>query len=112
MSQSFRALRVHQVPSGSEARIERLTLNDLTDGDVVIRTRWAGINYKDSLAVSGKAKVLSGSVRIPGIELVGVVETSDSPHSRWAATSSCMASGPASTSTAASQSGCGHLPRT
>ena len=80
MSQSFRALRVHQVPSGSEARIELQTLNDLTDGDVVIRTRWSGINYKDSLAVSGKAKVLSGSVRIPGIELVGVVETSDSPH--------------------------------
>lgn len=78
MSQSFRALRVHQTASGSEARIETLTLGDLTAGEVVIRTRWAGINFKDSLAVTGKAKVLTAYPRIPGIELVGVVESSDS----------------------------------
>lgn len=80
MSQSFRALRVHQTPSGSEARLETLATVDLTAGEVVIRTRWAGINYKDSLAVTGKAKVLTGYPRIPGIELVGVVESSESPE--------------------------------
>lgn len=80
MSQTFRALRVHQTPSGSEARIEALTLADLTAGEVVIRTHWAGINYKDSLAVTGKAKVLTGYPRIPGIELVGIVESSTSPE--------------------------------
>lgn len=71
---------MHQTPSGSEARIEALTLGDLTAGEVVIRTRWAGINYKDSLAVTGKAKVLTGYPRIPGIELVGTVEASESPE--------------------------------
>ncbi len=80
MSSTFRALRVHQQPSGSQACIEALTLADLTAGDVVIRTCWAGINYKDSLAVTGAAKVLSGSPRVPGIELVGVVEASTASH--------------------------------
>ena len=80
MSSTFRALRVHQQPSGSQARIEPVTLADVTAGEVVIRTCWAGINYKDSLAVTGAAKVLSGSPRVPGIELVGVVEESTAPH--------------------------------
>lgn len=80
MSPLFRALRVHQTSSGSDARIETLGLGDLTAGEVVIRTCWAGINYKDSLAVTGQAKVLSGSPRVPGIELVGIVEQSESPQ--------------------------------
>ena len=76
----FRALRVHQTPTGSEARVERVRLDQLTPGEVVIRTRWAGVNYKDSLAVTGKAKILTGSPRVPGIELVGVVEESSAPE--------------------------------
>lgn len=76
---AFRALRVHQTDLGSECHIETLTLDALTAGELVVRTRWAGINFKDSLAVTGSAKVLSGSPRVPGIELVGVVESSASP---------------------------------
>ena len=67
MSSTFRALRVHQQASGSQARIESLTLADVTPGEVVIRTCWAGVNYKDSLAVTGAAKVLSGSPRVPPV---------------------------------------------
>jgi putative YhdH/YhfP family quinone oxidoreductase len=78
MTPPFRALRVHQAATGSECRLETLDVEDLSAGDVVIRTRWAGVNYKDSLAVTGQAKVLSGSPRVPGIELVGVVEHSAS----------------------------------
>lgn len=80
MTSTFRALRVHQQTAGSLARIEPVSLADVTAGEVVIRTHWAGINYKDSLAVTGAAKVLSGSPRVPGIELVGVVEASEAPH--------------------------------
>lgn len=76
MAATFRALRVHQTTQGSEAQVETLSVDDLTAGDVVIRTHWAGVNYKDSLAVTGSARVLSGSPRVPGIELVGVVEHS------------------------------------
>lgn len=80
MVSTFPALRVHPSAAGNDARLEALTLDDLSAGDVVIRTRWAGINYKDSLAVTGTAKVLSGLPRVPGIELVGVVEHSGSPE--------------------------------
>jgi acrylyl-CoA reductase (NADPH) len=77
MPDTFSALRAHQTPAGTASRIDTLRIDDLSAGDVVIRTCWAGVNYKDSLAVTGRAKVLSGSPRIPGIELVGVVEHSD-----------------------------------
>lgn len=73
----FRALRVHQTASGHQASIDELTLDALTAGEVVVRTLWAGLNYKDSLAVTGAAKVVSGYPRVPGIELVGVVESSE-----------------------------------
>lgn len=77
MTQPFQALRVHQTEAGPASRIETLRLAELSAGEVVIRTRYAGINYKDSLAVTGRAKVLVGSPRVPGIELVGTVEHSE-----------------------------------
>lgn len=79
---TFRALRTHQTGSGAKSFVETLRLSDLTEGELVVRTRWAGVNYKDCLGVTGRAKVLRGSPRIAGIELVGVVEESASPDFR------------------------------
>ena len=43
-----------------------------------MRNRYAGVNYKDCLAILGKAKVIDGFPRVAGIESVGeVVESSD-----------------------------------
>lgn len=76
---SFQALRTHQAAGGSDSRLEQMSLGDLSSGELVVRTRWAGINYKDSLAVTGQAKVLRGAARVAGIELVGTVIHSESP---------------------------------
>jgi acrylyl-CoA reductase (NADPH) len=73
---SFKALRVHRSDKGSEARFDRISLEDLTPGDVVIRVAYSGINYKDALAISGKAPIVRGAVRTAGIDLSGVVEAS------------------------------------
>jgi len=79
---SFRALRVQQGPSGRFARLESVTLDDLTPGEVVVRVAYSGLNYKDALAVSGKGSIARGYPRTAGIDLSGVVESSGDPSYR------------------------------
>lgn len=52
----------------------------LPDGDVTIRVAYSSLNYKDGLAVTGKSKIVRGAFPfVPGIDLAGTVETSESP---------------------------------
>jgi NADPH2:quinone reductase len=79
---SFKALRVQQAPAGRFARLESVTLDELTPGDVVIRVAYSSLNYKDALAVTGKGPIARGYPRTAGIDLVGVVESSTDPAYR------------------------------
>ncbi len=75
----FSAFHIHSNEEGTKAGIEQLSLDDLSDGDVVIRVRYSSVNYKDALAGTGKAKILRRSPLVGGIDLAGeVVESSDS----------------------------------
>ncbi|MDE2150423.1 MAG: YhdH/YhfP family quinone oxidoreductase [Gammaproteobacteria bacterium] len=78
----FTALRVHARGNDVVPRIEQLSLEDLSPGEVTVRVTWSGINYKDALAVSGRGKILRGLPRVPGIDLAGVVEDSQNPNFR------------------------------
>jgi acrylyl-CoA reductase (NADPH) len=75
----FKALRIHRTDSGSQARIESLSLDQLSAGEVTIRVAYSGINYKDALAVTGKAPIVRGAVRTAGIDLSGIVDASTRP---------------------------------
>ncbi len=77
---SFKALRVHQADKGVEARIEDMRVEDLSEGSVVIRAAWSGINYKDALAVTGKGKIMRTLPLNAGIDVSGTVETSEDPR--------------------------------
>lgn len=79
---SFRALRIQQGPSGRFARLESVTLDELTPGDVVVRVAYSSLNYKDALAVTGKGSIARGMPRTAGIDLSGVVEASSDPAYR------------------------------
>lgn len=73
----FNALRTHALEGRTESRLERLRLQDLSAGEVVVRTRYAGVNYKDALSLHGQARIITAFPRVAGIELVGdVVESS------------------------------------
>ena len=50
---SFKAFRIHNDGDGYRAGVEKVGIDDLNDGDVVIRSEWSGINYKDALAATG-----------------------------------------------------------
>src|SRR5487761_886871 len=79
---SFQTLRVQQGPGGRFARLESVTVDDLTPGDVVVRVAYSSLNYKDALAVTGKGSIARGYPRTAGIDLAGVVEASSDPAYR------------------------------
>lgn len=69
---SFSAFRIHEQRAG----VETLTLDQLSEGEVVIRVQWSGINYKDALAVTGKGRIVRRFPLVGGVDLAGVVESS------------------------------------
>jgi acrylyl-CoA reductase (NADPH) len=79
---SFQALRVQQGPNGRFTRLESVTLDELTAGDVTVRVAYSGLNYKDALAVTGRGSIARGYPRTAGIDLSGVVEASANPAYR------------------------------
>ncbi len=78
-SGTFNALYVEQ---GAKARFCQLSDAQLPAGDVTIRIDHATLNYKDALAISGKGAVVRQFPMVPGIDLAGVVETSDDSRYR------------------------------
>jgi acrylyl-CoA reductase (NADPH) len=78
---TFRAVRIDKGESGQTAKLVDFDENDLMDGDVTVRVEWSTVNYKDGLAISGKAPVVRRFPMIPGIDFVGMVESST--HADW-----------------------------
>ncbi|WP_199611436.1 oxidoreductase [Flocculibacter collagenilyticus] len=72
----FNAFRIHQVDDNIQAKFERIKLNDLTEGEVVIKVAYSGVNYKDALAATGKGKILRTYPLVGGIDLSGVIQAS------------------------------------
>jgi acrylyl-CoA reductase (NADPH) len=54
-------------------------IRELSDGDVVIKGEYSGVNYKDALALTGHGKILRQLPLIPGIDVAGRVVSSRSP---------------------------------
>ncbi len=75
--QTFKAFRIHESDGGIDARFEDLTLQDLSEGEVVIRTAYSSINFKDALAATGAGKILRRFPLVGGIDVSGEVVESD-----------------------------------
>lgn len=75
----FRAVRIDKSDNGSRAALTDFAETDLMDGDVTVRVEWSTLNYKDGLALTGKAPVVRRWPMIPGIDFAGTVEASESP---------------------------------
>jgi putative YhdH/YhfP family quinone oxidoreductase len=75
---SFRAFRIHENAGQHQAGIETLRIDDLSPGEVTIKTAYSSINYKDALAGTGKGKILRKFPLVGGIDVAGhVVESRD-----------------------------------
>jgi acrylyl-CoA reductase (NADPH) len=80
---TFKAIRIDKADKGTIAALTQFDEADLMDGDVTIRVEWSTLNYKDGLAVTGKAPVVRRFPMIAGIDLAGIVEQSS--HPQWKA---------------------------
>jgi NADPH2:quinone reductase len=73
----FKAFRIHSEDGRHiEARLETIALDDLSDGDVVIRGAYSSINYKDALAATGTGKILRKYPLVGGVDIAGTVVSS------------------------------------
>jgi len=80
---SFKAIVIEKAESGTKAALAQFDESNLMDGDVTVRVEYSTLNYKDGLAVTGKAPVVRRFPMIAGIDLAGTVETSS--HPKWKA---------------------------
>ena len=75
---TFKAIVIEK--TGSKAALADFDERNLMEGDVTLRVEWSTLNYKDGLAITGKAPVVRRFPMIPGIDLAGTVETSNHPE--------------------------------
>jgi acrylyl-CoA reductase (NADPH) len=76
---TFRAIRISKDQGVHGAAVVALNDADLMDGDVTIAVEYSTINYKDGLALTGRAPIIKTFPLIPGIDLAGTVQTSTRP---------------------------------
>ena len=76
----FKAIVVEKADKGQNISLTEFDEASLMDGDVTVRVHWSTINYKDGLAITGKAPVVRRFPMIPGIDFAGEVESSSDPN--------------------------------
>jgi acrylyl-CoA reductase (NADPH) len=78
---TFKAIRIDKAEKGTTAALTQFDEAELMDGDVTVRVEWSTLNYKDGLAVTGKAPVVRRFPMIAGVDFAGTVEQSS--HPQW-----------------------------
>ena len=78
--QRFKALLASKTETGSNIAWTELGRDDLMEGDVLVRVTHSTINYKDGLALTGKAPIIRKWPLIPGIDFAGEVLESADPE--------------------------------
>ena len=77
---TFNAVVIEKGEAGQTVGLRDFDDKDLMEGDVTVRPEWSTVNYKDGLALTGKAPVVRRFPMIPGIDLAGTVEASTHPE--------------------------------
>jgi putative YhdH/YhfP family quinone oxidoreductase len=79
--QKFKAYRTFQENNAVVSRFVEMTVDELDPGDVVVRTKYSTINYKDALSYNGAGKIMRKYPTNAGIDMAGTVESST--DARW-----------------------------
>ena len=77
MSDQFKALLIDQDGESFKRDIKSIEKTFLKDGDVTVKVKFSGLNYKDALILKNGAKLVKNFPHIPGIDFSGVVEESN-----------------------------------
>ncbi len=80
MSGTFKAIVINRDAEKKQSvAVTELTEADLMDGDVTVSVEYTTVNYKDGLAITGKAPVVRRFPLVPGIDFAGTVLSSSHP---------------------------------
>ncbi len=79
-TKNFEAFRIDQRNGQHHTKVETLTDDDLGEGELLIRTLYSSINYKDALAGTGQGKILRQFPLTGGIDVCGEVLSSSDSH--------------------------------
>jgi len=72
----FKAYRIYNVDGKVQARLVDTTLDELDPGEVVLKTAFSSVNYKDALAATGAGKIIRRFPCIGGVDASGTVISS------------------------------------
>src|SRR5580700_9864905 len=87
----FKAIRIDKAEKGTSVALTQFDEAELMDGDVTVAVEWSTLNYKDGLALTGKAPVVRRFPMIAGIDFAGTVEQSS--HPAWKAGDKVVSTG-------------------
>lgn len=76
---TFQAFRIRSDSAGYRSAIEEVSIDDLAPGEIVIKTAYSSVNYKDALAGTGEGKILRFFPLVGGIDIAGHVVSSTDP---------------------------------
>lgn len=83
MPDTFKAILISRDEDKKQSvAVTELTEADLMEGDVTVAVEATTVNYKDGLAITGKAPVVRRWPLVPGIDFAGTVLSSDHPDWR------------------------------
>lgn len=74
MEHTFSAFVVREVDGSYEGNIETKHVDDLPEGDILIRVTHSCVNYKDALSMSGNRGVTKSYPHTPGVDAAGFIE--------------------------------------
>ncbi len=77
----MRALILREAGGKVSGAIEEVAESELPAGDVTVAVQYSTLNYKDGLILGGQGRLVRQYPHVPGIDFVGIVETSESP--KW-----------------------------
>jgi len=72
----FKAYRIYNVDGKVHSRLVDTTLDELDPGEVVLKTAFSSVNYKDALAATGAGKIIRRFPCIGGVDASGTVISS------------------------------------
>jgi acrylyl-CoA reductase (NADPH) len=76
---TFKAIVIEKSDGGTTAALSNFDEGNLMDGDVTVCVAYSTLNYKDGLALTGKAPVVRRFPMIAGIDFAGSVQASSNP---------------------------------
>lgn len=92
-STTFRAFRIHHDDAGYRGDLEAIHADTLSAGEVLVKTAWSSVNYKDALAGTGKGRILRTYPLNGGIDVAGHVVASTDPAFKEGDAVLCTGSG-------------------